>query len=276
MNKFNPTPFPELNEVLHDLVHSIQAILKDTFIGFYLQGSLATGGFDEHSDVDFLVVIDKEISSDQLEKLQAMHERIFSLKSYWAQHLEGSYFPKDILKSIKRCGEKLWYLDNGSRQLTQSDHCNTVVVRWLVREKGVVVIGPLPKTLIEEIDANTLRKDICNTMHTWGKKILGDPQRYNNHFYQTFIVLSYCRMLHDLIHGTNNSKQVCAEWAKKNLDPYWKGLIDRTWAGRPVPEQSIKRPADPKDFADTLKFVEYTLKASIKHKPADKTSDLPK
>lgn len=262
----HPTPFPELNEVLSEFIASIKAILQDNFVGAYLQGSLATGGFDEHSDVDYLIVINKEIAVDQLEKLQDMHERIFNLKSYWAQHLEGSYFPKDILWTRTRCKEKLWYLDNGSRKLVQSDHCNTIVVRWLVREKGVVIEGPSPKTLIEEIDADTLRQDIYSTMHTWGKKILSDPQRYNNHFYQTFIVLSYCRMLHDLIRGTNNSKQVGADWTKKNLDPYWNGLVDRTWAGRPVPEESIKRPADPKDFADTLKFVEYIIKESEKYK----------
>jgi predicted nucleotidyltransferase len=266
-NKITVTPYPDLNEVLSELVESTRAILQDNFVGVYLQGSAATGGFDEHSDVDYLIVIEKEIIPDQLGKLQAMHERIYNLQSYWAQHLEGSYFPKDILKSIKHCGKKLWYLDNGSRQLVQSDHCNTVVVRWLVREKGVILTGPSPKTLIEEIDIDTLRQDIYNTMHTWGKKILADPERYNNHFYQTFIVLSYCRMLYDLINGTNESKRTGAEWAKKNLDSCWIGLIDRTWAGRPIPEQSIKRPADSEDFTQTLKFVEYIMKESTKYKP---------
>jgi predicted nucleotidyltransferase len=267
MNRINPTYYSDLNQALNELVTGIQSILANDFIGFYLQGSFATGGFDEHSDVDFLVIIEKEITPDQLEKLQVMHERIYKLPSYWAQRLEGSYFPKDIIKSIEHCGKNLWYLDNGSRQLTYYHHCNTVVVRWVTREKGIALAGPEAKTLIDEIDADTLRKDIYNTMHTWGQKILADPQRYNNHFYQTFIVLSYCRMLRDLIFGTNESKIAGAEWAKKNLDPSWIGLIDRTWAGRPVPEQSIRRPANPQDFADTMKFVEYVLQESIQYNP---------
>lgn len=267
MNKINPTPYSDLNEVLRDLVTSVQAILRTSFVGAYLHGSFATGDFDLHSDVDFMMVTEKEITNDQLEKLQLMHERIYKHTSSRAQHLEGSYFPKEILWSRTHCGEKLWYLDNGSRQLVLSDHCNTVVVRWLVREKGVILTGPPPKTLIEEIDADTLRQDIFNTMHQWGQKILVNPEKYNNHFYQTFIVLSYCRMLHDLINGTNGSKRAGAEWAKKNLNPSWIGLIDRTWAGRPIPEQSIKRPADPEDFAQTLKFVEYIMKESIKYAP---------
>lgn len=38
-----PTPYPELNTVLDELVEGIQATLGDTFLGFYLQGSFAVG-----------------------------------------------------------------------------------------------------------------------------------------------------------------------------------------------------------------------------------------
>jgi hypothetical protein len=36
-----PTPFPELNAVLMELVQSVQAILGSDFIAAYLQGSFA-------------------------------------------------------------------------------------------------------------------------------------------------------------------------------------------------------------------------------------------
>ena len=43
----HPTPDLELNAVLRELVTSVQAILGDTFIGAYLQGSFALGGWEE-------------------------------------------------------------------------------------------------------------------------------------------------------------------------------------------------------------------------------------
>ena len=55
-----PTPYPELNDVLRDLVRSAQEILTDNFVGAYLQGSFAVGDYDLHSDVDFVIVIAKE------------------------------------------------------------------------------------------------------------------------------------------------------------------------------------------------------------------------
>ena len=41
-----PTPYPELNQVLAELVSGIQRILEHDFIGAYLQGSFALGDFD--------------------------------------------------------------------------------------------------------------------------------------------------------------------------------------------------------------------------------------
>lgn len=265
MNKTIPTPYSDLNKVLNDIVKSTQKILKNNFVGAYLQGSFAIGAFDNHSDVDFIIVTEEEITNDQVQKLQVMHDRIYNKRSSWAQHLEGSYFPKEILRHRSNCGKKLWYLDNGSRQLIQSDHCNTVLVRWVIREKGITLVGPPPKTLVEKIDAEILREDILKTINEWGKEIISNPDKYNNRFYQTFIVLSYCRMLHDLKNGTNGSKCAGAEWAKKNLDPFWINLIDRAWEGRPNPEKAVRQSANPEDFAKTLKFIEYVIKESKRY-----------
>jgi predicted nucleotidyltransferase len=257
-----PTPYPELNAVLQELVGSQQAVLGDDLVAVCLQGSFAVGDFDRHSDVDMAFVIENELSDAQLNSLQAMHGRIYDLESRWAQHLEGSYFPKDVLRDYSRTGGELWYLDNGSNSLVWSVHCNTVVVRWVVRENGIALFGLSPVTLVDPIPVEILRQEIRETMNDWGQEILSDPERFNNRFYQSFIVLSYCRMLHDLYGGRVGSKRAGAEWAKANLDPSWAGLIDRTWDGRPNPAVSVRQPADPADFARTLEFVRYVIRAS--------------
>jgi hypothetical protein len=131
-----------------------------------------------------------------------------------------------------------------------------------VREHGVSLAGPNPSTLVAPIPVEVLRQEILETMHWWGEQIVAEPEPYRNHFYQTFIVLSYCRMLHDLHTGRVGSKRAGAEWAKSNLDPSWAGLIDRTWAGRPDPAFSVRQPADPDDFKSTLEFVQYIIDAS--------------
>jgi len=170
-----PTPYPDLNSVLWAWVEGIQAALGSNFIGAYLQGSFAVGDFDRHSDVDFVVVIEQEMAEPQVSALQTLHGRIFDLECPWAQHLEGSYFPREVLRDLSQSGGLLWYLDHGSRSLIRSNHCNTIVVRWVVREHGVALVGPVPAELIDSIPAETLCAEIAATIRDWGHEILADP-----------------------------------------------------------------------------------------------------
>jgi predicted nucleotidyltransferase len=254
-----PTPYPELNEVLAKLVAGIEDILGDDLIGAYLQGSFAVGGFDAHSDVDFIVAAVTDLTDGQVEALQPLHGRIYDLDSEWAKHLEGSYFPADVLRDVDERGSPLWYLNHGARSLERSTHCNTVVVRWVVRECGVVLTGPSPRELVDPIRVELLRREIAETTRDWGSEILAEPDRFANRFYQTFIVLNFCRMLHDLKEGRVGSKREGAAWAKATLDASWADLIDRAWDGRPNPALSVRQPADPADFERTLEFVRHAI-----------------
>jgi hypothetical protein len=257
-----PAPYAELKSVLEDLLAQVRAALGDAFVGLYLQGSFAVGDFDSHSDVDFIVVVRDELSDAHITALQAVHDRIYGLPSAWAQHLEGSYFPAAILRSADQCGMPLWFLDHGSRSLVKSNHCNTLVVRSVVREMGITLAGPAPKTLIDPISVDALRREMRETIRNWGQEILEDPDVFRNRFYQGFIVLNYCRMLHDLIEGRPGSKRAGAEWAKTTLDPGWSGLIDRAWNGRPNPAVSVHEPADAADFDSTLQLVRLIMRES--------------
>ncbi|MBM4429599.1 MAG: DUF4111 domain-containing protein [Chloroflexi bacterium] len=256
-----PTSYPELNQVLAQLVSRMAQVLGDELVGVYLQGSFALGGYDEHSDVDF-VAIEQELAQDQVDRLQAMHDQVYQLASPWAQHLEGSYFPRHILRDGSWRGTDLWYLDHGARSLIRSNHCNTLLVRWIVREKGVALYGPPAKTLVDPVPQALLRAEMLDVLTDWGQAILDDPRPYNNRFYQSFIVLSYCRFLHDLHRGYPGSKRAGAEWAKSVLDPEWWDLIDRAWKGRPDPARQVREPADREDFARTLHFVAHIMEAA--------------
>jgi predicted nucleotidyltransferase len=258
----HPTPYAELNAVLAELVSSVQRALGDTFVGAYLQGSFAVGDFDEHSDVDFIVAVQAELSDAQVAALQVIHGRVYDLDYEWAKHLEGSYFPLDVLRRADGRGTPLWYLDHGSRSLVRSDHCNTLVVRHVVREMGVTLAGPSPAPLVDPIAVDVLRREILTTIRDWGREILDRPESYANRFYQGYLVLNYARMLHDFIVGRPGSKRAGAEWAKTTFGPAWADLIDRAWGCRPDPAVSVRQPADPADFERTLAFVRLIIAES--------------
>lgn len=266
MTSQKPTHLPELNTVLEALSEGIQDILKDKLIGVYLQGSFAVGDSDMGSDVDFIVVVEDELTKDEVATLQAMHQRIHDMDIIWAKHLEGSYFPKAILRQYEDCSADLWYLDNGSREFEQSTHCNMVLVRWVVREMGVTLFGASPLDLVGPIPVQALRQEIMDIIHDWGNEIFAEPEHFANHFYQLFILQSYCRMLHDLIEGKPSSKRASTDWAKANLDPKWHDLIDRSWSSRGNSAVTVYQPANPEDFQATLDFVRFIMKESEKYR----------
>jgi predicted nucleotidyltransferase len=271
----HPTPYAELNSVLEQLVADLQVALGDTFVGAYLQGSFAVGDFDHDSDVDFIIVVRQDLTHDQVTELQAIHKRIYGLDSEWAKHLEGSYFPATVLRDTERRTTPLWYLDHGSQSLVRSDHCNTIVVRWVVREAGIVLAGPKPETLVDPIPVDALRREMRDTIRDWGHEILDQPGRYRNRFYQGYIVLNYCRMLHDLVEGRPGSKRAGAAWAKATLHRAWWPLIDRAWRGRPDPAAAVRETPDSGDFESTLLFVKFAILASAGY-AADHPEDDPR
>jgi len=257
-----PTSDPELNAVLNEFVTSAQAILGSNFISAYLQGSFAVGDWDNDSDVDFTIVIEHEVSDADLSALQAMHARIYNLESEWAKHLEGSYFPKAILKSGDQTKKELLYLDNAHDHLIMSDHDNSLVVRWTVREYGITLAGVDSKELIDPVSANDLRQEVLAIMQEWAKAIFAGNWKMNNCWAQAFAVLSYCRMLHTLHTGRITSKLSGATWAKSALADRWVGLIQRAWEERPNPDLKVQQIADPGEVESTLEFIRYALELS--------------
>lgn len=263
--KINPgfsTPFSELNAILGQLTGGVRAILGTNLIGVYLQGSFACGDADEHSDVDFLVVIREPLSAGEVTALQAMHERIYDQPCPWAKHLEGSYFPKNLLRREDPARTRLWYLDNTSRVLEQSDHDNSLVVRWQLREHGIPLAGPHPQTLLDPIAPDDLRREVRGVMQDWGTEIFTGKYVINNRWAQAFAVVMYCRMLQTLETGTIESKPAGVCWALQNLDPRWSDLIQRAWDDRPDPSTKYRTPADPSDVQQTLEFIRYALEIS--------------
>jgi predicted nucleotidyltransferase len=261
-----PTPYPALNAVLEDLVRGARSALAESFVGAYLQGSFAVGDADEYSDVDFLIATARELSDAQVQALESIHQRIYdTAAAEWARHLEGSYVPLHVLRRHVPPGVRLPYLDNGSRVLERSDHDDTFVVRWVVREHGIVLSGPDPKALVDPVPAYELRHEIRRKIEGWGTAILGGPAYVKTRWGQPYVVLSFCRMLQTLETGRVESKRTGALWALRSLERQWSGLIEGAWNERPDPWVKVHQAAHEQDVVSTIAFVRYALDQSRRH-----------
>lgn len=254
----SPTPYPEVNEVVNELFNAAKGILDGQFVGLYLFGSLTTGTFDSASDVDILFVTQEIVSSELFEALKNMHVRIADMDAWCATQLEVSYIPQ---KSVRRFdpNDKLFpRLDRGRGESLywMSHDSDWVVQRHLVREKGIIVEGPSPKVLIDPISPDELREAMRPVLWDWLAHMPEHPEQVTHRGYQSYIVLTVCRVLFTLQHGEVTSKPEAADWAKEALDKHWTPLIERAWVSR----QHAGMEADPDELNETMEFIRYALK----------------
>lgn len=261
-----PTPYAELNEVLAGLVTDVQAILGGTLIGAYVQGSFALGGGDMHSDCDFLFVLRGQPSPEQLGRLVLLHDEVPTRPGHWTRHLEGSYPVADELRDLSGLGREWWYVDHGWRCVQRSTHCNTEIVRWTLREKGITLAGPEPATLVDPVPPAALRARVkadlatlIPDLRTWAPLDLAWTQRY--------VVATACRMLYTLETAEVTSKRGAMEWALGRLGSEWAPLLRQAIADRELGFDRDERPR-PGSMERSLAFVEHAQRIARTGSPA--------
>ena len=256
----DPTPYPEVNTILHELFVSVTNILGIHFVGMYLDGSLANGDFDEDSDIDFVVVTHEDISEELFLELKVMHERVAKIDSTFAVQLKGSYISRQGLRRYDPEHALHPNIERGEGERLKIVNHNDwwIIHRLILRERGITIAGPSPETLIDPVSPDDLRKAMFSILHGWAKYLLDNPSEMNSRGYQSYVVLSLCRILYTLELGDVVSKPVAARWAKEMLDNQWRALIDRAWVGRHYPQE---RP-DPEEIERTREFIRFALQYS--------------
>jgi hypothetical protein len=211
------------------LLTNISQVLGNQLVGMYLYGSLSSGDFDlETSDIDFLAITTSTLSDHTIADLEAMHHRLWESGSKWAAKLEGSYIPRrEIRKHNQRNGpcptvnEGRFYLDTPGS--------DWIIQRHIVREQGVILAGPDPKTLIDPVSSADLRRAVKGALHEWWFPMLEDPTWLQEHGpeYHAFAILTMCRALYTLENGEVVSKPVAARWVQGKLGKEWSRIIDQ-------------------------------------------------
>ncbi|MGE5462897.1 MAG: aminoglycoside adenylyltransferase domain-containing protein [Syntrophothermus sp.] len=211
------------------MLTSVSQVLGNQLVGMYLYGSLSSGDFDpESSDVDFLVVTTSSLSNKTIEDLEIMHHRIWNSGLKWAAKLEGSYISKrDIRKHNPRNGPSPTV--NEGRFYLDTPGSDWIIQRHVIREQGMVLAGPDPKTLIDPVDAQDLRRAVKGVLNEWWFPMLEDPTWLREHGteYHAYTILTMCRALYTLENGAVVSKPVAAHWLQAKLGADWSHVIDQ-------------------------------------------------
>jgi phosphoribosylglycinamide formyltransferase-1 len=257
----NPTILPEVKTLLDELLRGVRGVLGDHLVGMYLDGSLTSGDFDTASDIDFLVVTEAEVTPDQFSALQAMHERVAAADPRWGAELEGSYISRAAIRRYDPVLSMHPNLERGKvERLKMVPHEEDWIIHYhVVRERGIPLFGPDPKSLIDPVSPDDLRRAMRPCLEKWWQPMLADPAPLKRTGYQAYAVLTMCRICYTLATGEVASKTSAVHWAKESLDGRWAPLIDRALAGRYNPDPETT----PEQITQTQEFIRFVLEYSL-------------
>jgi hypothetical protein len=252
------TPYADLDELLVEMLGHWQRILGDTLVGAYVQGSFALGGGDQQSDCDWLVATRGSLTEPQISRLRDLHEEIPTRDGHWPHDLEGSYAPVAEVASVDHLGRRWLFNDHGHRTLEWDDHCNRGYTRWILREHGITLTGPVPRSFISAVPPDLLRREAAVSLPT----LLDDLATWIDidtvAWGQRYAVVAACRILYTLETAEVASKLGALEWALRKLEPRWRPILGQVRDERGLGWDPSRRPRP--DEADAARaFVAHIV-----------------
>lgn len=248
------TKYPDVNDLLNELLSKTQKILGDKLVGFYLYGSLVWGDFDYGiSDIDLLAALKTDIDDKELIDLKKMHVDFANKYKEWDNRIETQYFSTAGLKTFKSKANKMANISPG-----EPLHIIEAGKQWLtnwyfVQDYGVSLFGPDPKTIIDHISKEEFIQAVKDHALEWREYI---KNAEHSRKYQAYAILTLCRALYTLNTGEQASKHKAATWAQKTL-PQWAMLIQNALAWRQDWRNEQVNPTA--TFPQTKRFVEFII-----------------
>jgi len=211
----------QVSALLQDLTLRLPVILGRNLVGIYLYGSLTQRSFNaKRSDVDCIVVTERELSDAQFRKLGEWLARAVG-SNPWAKRLQISFLIKNEVLTMdsKGCLYQLGLLKRSG-----SDG-NPII--WInVLKSGVVLFGPRPETFVPAITPEILFRALEREV-AYLRDEIGNPKSEwrDVSTYRAYAVLTLCRILYSFRKGTIVSKQRAARWAIKHLPQEWEMMV---------------------------------------------------
>jgi len=128
-----------------------------------------------------------------------------------------------------------------------------------------VLAGPDPRSLIDPISPDDLRRAARGVLDEWWAPMLQDPSRLRSREYQAYAAVTMCRIIVTISQGTVVSKPDAVAVAGRLLGERWSGVLDRAlaWPEGPQPDAT----------GETLDLIRRTL--AVCHRPGGRSGEEP-
>lgn len=241
------TPHAELDGVLRHWLAGLRAVLGGNLVGAYLQGSLAVGDFDAASDVDFMVALREDLPAADIGRIHALHLDLCQLPGPYAY--------------------AFWFVSEADPPVRR-EYDNCLLMRRVLREKGVRLLGPPPATLIDPVGDADLRREMAEMLACNQQRLASDASWFRTTNGQASGVLVFARALETLGTGKIASKRSALAFAQAQFEPRWANLVADAFdfRARHAADPGINGPSDPHAVAETLAFLDWAVEQSARYR----------
>ena len=224
----------DVTGMLDALLLGVQDALGENLVGVYLRGSLALSDFNPTtSDLDVLTVTERPVDDSEFAALAALHAQLAALPNPYANRMEIAYIDRVALRRFTS-GLRHPSLGQGEALAWSEHRDNWILERWTVRERGIVLLGPDPQTLIDPIAPDELRSAVRARLPDWADWAdqPDDPDWRLPLSHNAYVVETMCRALYTLARSELCSKPRAVAWALATLPEPWRALVARSQAWR--------------------------------------------
>lgn len=249
----DPTPYADINQLLELLLSGMQKILSAKLIGLYLYGSLVIGDFDPNiSDIDLVAALSSDIDDKEFGALQKMHDDFAKKYKEWDDRIEVCYISVAALHAVRSHTSQIVNISPGEPFHRRESSKEWLTDWFVVREKGIPLFGPSPKTVIEPISKDEFIRSVKANAKAWRVWINDMHTRKS----QAYAILTLCRALYAYKNGEQVSKKQAALWAEQEF-PEWSKVIQNALLWR---EDWRNEQVDHAEtFPETLEFVHLAI-----------------
>jgi hypothetical protein len=232
----------EIQPLLDDYITSLQAELPDLLGALYLHGSIALDAFQPHtSDIDFVTVINRCCTDDDMHTLAHIHRVLTQKHPQWT--MDGCYLQWDDIGKNAADIAPYPHINEGN---FNPEAQNTVgyVTWWLLKNRGVAVIGKDPKALDITIDWDVFICDMHGNLNSYWRRFTYAPTRINwllDDYGVQWAVLGVLRQFYTFREHDITSKIGAGEYALNCLPERWHRIIQHAMNIRKQKQDSLYR-----------------------------------
>jgi Domain of unknown function (DUF4111) len=257
----NDAQIPEaIRPLLRDYIQLLTQYVPNLTEACYLHGSISLNAFNERlSDIDFITVLRRSPTSQDINQLQTIHQIIATTYPRWK--LDGSYLQWHDFGRLPDAIAPSPYVADGVFHLQGYRGIN-LITWWVLKHYGIAILGASPQELSFTVSWDELVARMHDNLNSYWRSWTRSPTRllqlFTNYGIQ-WSVLGISRLWYTFCEHDIVSKTEAGRYALMHLPQRFHLLIQEAINLRDAPEQRFYKSRIYRAY-DAVRFLRHVIR----------------